>query len=247
MHNLTGRTLVRLSTAAILAIFAMTTAFMSNGGAAAAPAADPVKYLISTTADKKVNLSVKNGSITTDDGWVSILNKKGGTVWTMPLTYSLENLQFPIKVVKSRANFVTLKPITDPALAKPADAKSVAEARTMAFNYARKQNPESAGYRTKKERDDAALNRFQSEVGAGMTISSVVFAVIGVVIGIGLIGTIGCLTIVACVPALTAGVALGGIAGTVLGGSGSVVVAGLRYFQTINAPFTPPVTKKKKN
>ena len=247
MQNLTGRTPVRLFTAAVLAIFALTTAFMSSGGAADAPSADPVKYLIAPTVDKRVNLSVKNGSIKTDNGWVSILDNKGSKVWTMPLSYSLENLQFPIKVVKSSKTAVSLKPVTYLALAKPADAKSVAAARTMAFDYAKKQNPESAGYRTKKERDDAALNRFQSEVGAGMTITSVIFAAIGVVVGVALIGVVGCATIVACVPALAAGVTLGGIAGTVLGGGGSVVVAGMRYFQTITAPFTPPATKKKKN
>lgn len=246
MQNSTGRTLVRATTAVVLALMAMTTALVSSGGAAAAPAPEPVAFKLRSTGTG-ITMHVANGSITSADGWVAINDTTGRKVWTMPLSYSLENLQFPIKVVKSSKTAVSLKPVTYLALAKPADAKSVAAARTMAFDYAKKQNPESAGYRTKKERDDAALNRFQSEVGAGMTITSVIFAAIGVVVGVALIGVVGCATIVACVPALAAGVTLGGIAGTVLGGGGSVVVAGMRYFQTITAPFTPPATKKKKN
>ena len=79
-----------------------------------------------------------------------------------------------------------------------------------------------------------------------MTITSVIFAAIGVVVGVALIGVVGCATIVACVPALAAGVTLGGIAGTVLGGGGSVVVAGMRYFRPLPPLFTPPGHQEEK-
>lgn len=78
-----------------------------------------------------------------------------------------------------------------------------------------------------------------------MTITSIIFTVIGVILGVGLIGVIGCATIVACVPAITAGVAIGGIARhhhrrQRLRGRGRYPV-----LQTITSPFTPP--RKKKN
>lgn len=125
-------------------------------------------------------------------------------------------------------------PIKDLSRATPADAKQVAYSRKVTQDYA------SNGYRSRQERDDAALRRFNSEASAGITITSIIFAVIGVIIGVALIGTIGCAIIVACVPALSAGVTLGGIAGTIIGGGGSVIVAGIRYFQTVTAPFNPP-------
>ena len=72
---------MRLFTAAVLAIFALTTAFMSSGGAAAAPSADPVKAPHRAhRRQARQPLSVKNGSIKTDNGWVSILDNKGSKV-----------------------------------------------------------------------------------------------------------------------------------------------------------------------
>ena len=237
MSILSRQTITRLLTAAVIAVLAVTTALLSGGAAGAAPANNPVKYEISRDGNK-VLLSVTGGSITRDGTIVSIRNNACKAVWAMPLTYSLEDKQFPIDLVTYSSNRVALVPIKDLARSAPADAKQVGTARKYAQNYA------SGGYQTRKDRDDAALKRFNSEVAAGMTITSIVFAVIGVIIGVGLIGVVGCATIVACVPALTAGVALGGIAGTILGGGGSVVVAGIRYFQTISAPFTPPGKKK---
>lgn len=232
------RTLTRVFVAILSATVAVTTALMSGGAASAAPANNAVKYKISKS-DDTVLLSVTDGTITHDGNLVSIRNKAGVAVWAMPLTYSLEDKQFPIDLVKYSSNRVALVPIKDLSRATPANAKQVAFSRKVVQDYA------SDGYRTRQERDDAALRRFNAEASAGMTITSIIFAVIGVIIGVALIGTVGCATIVACVPALTAGVALGGIAGTILGGGGSVVVAGIRYFQTISSPFTPP--RKKTN
>ncbi|MFZ2240957.1 MAG: glycine zipper family protein [Gordonia amarae] len=238
MFVLSRQAMTRLLTAVVIAVLAVTTALMSGGAASAAPANNPVQYKIARDGDK-VLLSVTGGSITRDGDLLSIRNNAGRAVWSAPLTYSLENKQFPIDLVKYSSNRVALVPIKDPARSTPADTNMVEVSRKYAQNYA------SDGYQTRKERDDAALSRFNSEVAAGMTITSIIFTVIGVILGVGLIGVIGCATIVACVPAITAGVAIGGIAGTIIGGSGSVVVAGIRYFNTISAPFTPP--RKKKN
>ncbi len=227
------RSLTRVFIAVLTAIVAVTTALMSGGAASAAPANNAVKYKISQL-DSKVLLSVTDGTITQDGNLVSIRNKAGKAVWSMPLTYSLENNQFPIELVKYSSNRAALVPIKDLSRATPADAKQVAYSRKVAQDYA------SNGYRSRQERDDAALRRFNSEASAGITITSIIFAVIGVIIGVALIGTIGCATIIACVPALSAGVTLGGIAGTIIGGGGSVIVAGIRYFQTVTAPFNPP-------
>lgn len=191
------RSLTRVH-AVLTAIVAVTTALMSGGAASAAPANNAVKYKISQI-DSKVLLSVTDGTITQDGNLVSIRNKAGKAVWAMPLTYSLENKQFPIELVKYSSNRVALVPIKDLSRATPADAKQVAYSRKVTQDYLA-----SNGYRSRQERDDAALRRFNSEASAGITITSIIFAVIGVIIGVALIGTIGCAIIVACVPALSA-------------------------------------------
>ena len=168
------RSLTRVFIAVLTAIVAVTTALMSGGAASAAPANNAVKYKISQI-DSKVLLSVTDGTITQDGNLVSIRNKAGKAVWAMPLTYSLENKQFPIELVKYSSNRVALVPIKDLSRATPADAKQVAYSRKVTQDYA------SNGYRSRQERDDAALRRFNSEASAGITITSIIFAVIGVI------------------------------------------------------------------
>lgn len=238
MFRVSRKAVTRLLTAAVIAVLALTTALMSGGGSATAAPAD-VKYKVTKT-DDKVLLSVTDGSITHDGNLVSIRNSAGKALWSMPLTYSLENTQFPIDMVKYSSNRVALIPIKDPGRGTPADPVQVGLTRDIVRkHYA------NDGYQTKKERDDAALKRFNSEVAAGMTITSIIFTAIGAVLGGFLIGAPSCAAVVFCLPGLVTGAAVGGIAGTILGGSGSVVVAGIRYFQTITSPFTPP--RKKKN
>ena len=231
MFLVSRRAVTRLLTAAVIAVLALTTALMSGGGSATAAPAD-VKYKVSRTADK-VLLSVTDGSITQDGKLVSIRNSAGRALWSMPLTYSHDRLQFPIKVEQYSSDRVALVPITDRKLGVAADSEQIALVRKYAND----------GYQTRQERDDAALKRFNSELAAGMTVSTIVLTAIGAVVGaaLGCVGTIWA----ACAPGLIGGAAIGGIAGTIVGGGGSVVVAGIRYFQTVTSPFTPP--RKKRN
>ena len=151
-----------------------------------------MKYKISQI-DSKVLLSVTDGTITQDGNLVSIRNKAGKAVWAMPLTHSLENKQFPIELVIQPNRVARAR--SRISRATPADAKQVAYSRKVTQDYA------SNGYRSRRTRRRRAAP-LQLRGPAGITITSIIFAVIGVIIGVALIGTIGCAIIVACVPAL---------------------------------------------
>lgn len=143
MFVLSRQAMTRLLTAVVIAVLAVTTALMSGGAASAAPVNNPVQYKIARDGDK-VLLSVTGGSITRDGDLLSIRNNAGRAVWSAPLTYSLENKQFPIDLVKYSSNRVALVPIKDPARSTPADTKMVEVSRKYAQNYA------SDGYQTRR-------------------------------------------------------------------------------------------------
>lgn len=221
----------RILTILSLAI-AATTAFAGAAQAAPRPAAQPVDFNVSTTADT-VKIAVGNGTIGIDDGAVVIKNKANAEVWKLPLNYRMEDRQFPIDA-KQASNSVTLTPSKDVKRSTQVDRKQVDAARQVAAKK---------GPQTKQERDDQALARFNQQVQAGMTISTIVGTAIGAVVG----GAIGCIFAgiptagIGCIlVGLPIGATVGGIAGTVLGGGGTVIGAGIQYFQTINSPFKPP-------
>lgn len=96
----------------------------------------------------------------------------------------------------------------------------------------------AAGPQTKQERDDEALARFNQELSAGLSISSIVGTVLGAIVG----GVLGCAggIVVGCLPFIPLGASIGSIVGLALGGGGSLIWAAITYFNTINSPFVPP-------
>lgn len=232
MQNLTGRTLVRATTAAVLAIFAMTTAFMSTGGAAAAPAPKPVSYKLLNTG-KGVKMHVGNGTITSEDGWLAINDTAGRKVFTMPLSYSIDKLQFPIDIRHDGKYDVVLTPSQDKTRAVPVSTKTFEASKLIAEqDYAKKKKKkcdkamtDKDGYKSKQERDDAALNRVTSQLGTATAIGGFVGTVIGAIIGI------------AGVVTIPIGAGVGGILGTIAAGGPTLAYAVNRYFTTLNTPF----------
>lgn len=106
-------------------------------------------------------------------------------------------------------------------------------ARTAAKKESDKDKP-----KTRQERDDQALARFNQQVQAGMSLSALIGMTIGAVVG----GTIGCIlgiaaAVIGCLVAVAPAAGVGAIAGTILGGGGSAIAAGVQYFRTITAPF----------
>ncbi|GAB88073.1 hypothetical protein GORHZ_001_00050 [Gordonia rhizosphera NBRC 16068] len=217
-------TAISLATAAI-------TAFA--GVAQAAPAGPaPTTYDIALMGSS-FKITVHNGSISTTNGTLLIRNAAGATKFQMPLFYRKEYQQFPIDA-RTVGNTATLIPSKDVAR-----STAVNPVEIEALRVAAAQQVDSP--RTKQERDDQALARFNQELGAGMSISSIVGVAIGALIG----GVLGCvpglaLAVVGCIPGFLLGASLGSVLGLVLGGGGSLIFSAITYFNTINSPFVPP-------
>lgn len=236
MQNLTGRTLVRVTTAAVLAIFALTTAFLSTGGAAAAPAPKPVSYKLLNTG-KGVKMHVGNGTITSEDGWVAINDTAGRKVWTMPLSYSLNKLQFPIDIRHDGKYDAVLTPSQDKSRAVPVSTKTFESSKLIAEqDYAKKKKKcdkamtDKDGYKSKQERDDAALSRVTSQLGTATAIGTFIGTAIGFIVTLPAGGV--------------EGAAIGAVIGTIVAGGPTLVYAVSRYFTTLGTPFKATVCPK---
>lgn len=213
----------------------MTAAITAFAGTAyAAPKSAPAgTYDASWNADS-LTLKVHNASLSTKDNTLSIRDLSGTELFRMPLNYRMESRQFPIDAQKS-GNKVTLTPSRDIKRSTPVAATEVQKLRDVARRNV-------AAPQTRQERDDQALQRFQSQLSAGMTVSSLIGTIVGGIVG----GALGCVVGLAATPlgcvllGIPAGAAAGGIVGLALGGGGTLIGAGIHYFQTINSPFTPP-------
>lgn len=214
-------------------VTAAITAFA--GTAYAAPKSAPAgTYDASWNADS-LTLKVHNASLSTKDNTLSIRDLSGTELFRMPLNYRMESRQFPIDAQKS-GNKVTLTPSRDIKRSTPVAATEVQKLRDVARRNV-------AAPQTRQERDDQALQRFQSQLSAGMTVSSLIGTIVGGIVG----GVLGCaltsvtLTPIGCIiVGIPVGAAAGGIVGLALGGGGTLIGAGIQYFQTINSPFRPP-------
>ncbi|MEE4025149.1 glycine zipper family protein [Gordonia sp. PKS22-38] len=210
----------------------VTVAFTAFAGVAQAvpTGSAPTTYDIHTTPSS-FTITVHNGTISTANGVLAIRNSAGATAFQMPLSYRKEYQQFPIDA-KTVGNSATLIPSRDLSRANPV---SPAEVEPLRVEAATKQVD---GPRTKQERDDQALARFNQTLGAGFTIAQLVGTVLGAIVG----GVLGCAggIVVGCLPFIPLGAGIGGIIGLALGGGGTLIVAAIQYFETINSPFVPP-------
>lgn len=221
----------------LISIFSFVTVAITAfaGVAQAAPTQPaPTTYDIHTTASS-FSITVHNGSISTDNGVLAIRNNAGATAFQMPLNYRKEYLQFPIDT-RTSGDTATLIPSRDVARAVPVDPVEVEKLRVQAAKEQKADGPQ-----TKRERDDEALARFNQELSAGVSISSLVGTVLGAIVG----GVAGCLlglplAGLGCLPGIPLGASLGGIAGLALGGGGTLIYSAIQYFNTINSPFVPP-------
>ncbi|MYR08374.1 glycine zipper family protein [Gordonia sp. SID5947] len=207
---------------------ALITAFAGSVQAAPAKPA-PTTYDVAVRAGS-FSLTVHNGSISTNSGALVIRNSAGAEKFRMPLAYRKEYQQFPIDA-RTVGNTATLIPSRNVARSTPVNPVEVEALRVIAANQV-------DAPQTKKERDDQALARFNQELSAGLTISSLVGTVLGAIVG-GVLGCAGGIA-VGCLPFIPLGASIGGIVGLALGGGGSLIGAAIQYFNTINSPFVPP-------
>ncbi|MCK8615569.1 glycine zipper family protein [Gordonia sp. C13] len=176
-----------------------------------------------------LTLTLHNASASTENGTLTIRDFGGAEVFRMPLAYRMEDRQFPIDA-RQAGNKVTLIPSRNNARSVAVNAAEVNSLRHQV-----------AAPTTRQERDDQALTRFQQQLSAGTTVSSLVGTIVGAIVG-GLIGCIVGITaaVVGCLVGVAPAAAVGGIIGLALGGGGTLIGAGLQYFQTINSPFKAP-------
>ncbi len=196
----------------------------------AAPSSESVHYRLSA-GPSSVSLSVTDGTIAREGSDLVIKNGAGKSLFRMALWYRDEFLELPIDAHVTPTS-ATLVPSRDKLRAHLADPVQVNAMRAVAAK-------EAPTKQTKQQRDNEALTRFNGQLSAGMTISSLVGlglgAVVGAVVGCGfgaaLGAGIGCLF-----PGIQIGAALGSIVGIILGGGGTLILSAIQYFQTINSP-----------
>ncbi|MBM7276775.1 glycine zipper family protein [Gordonia rubripertincta] len=222
------RTLVAV---AISLATVVITAFA--GTAQAAPKqAGPATYDASWN-QTSLTLTLHNASASTDNGSLTIRGLNGAELFHMPLAYRMEDRQFPIDA-RQAGNKVTLIPSRNNARSVAVNPSEVEKLRDSARHQV-------AAPQTRQERDDQALVRFQQQLSAGTSVSSLVGTIIGAIVG----GFIGCVVgitaaVVGCLVGVAPAAAVGGLVGLVIGGGGTLIGAGIHYFNTINSPFTPP-------
>ncbi|MET9201187.1 glycine zipper family protein [Gordonia sp. NPDC003585] len=209
----------------IAAVFAQWAA--TGTRAAAAPRGVGV---VVTMHASSVTFALENGSAQVRAGRLTILNRTGTDIGQVPLSYRLENRQFPI-AVRVVGRTVTLIPVRDVARSTVLNPRDVARVRGVAGSKPNR-------HLTRQERDDQALARFNQQLAAGMSISALVGLTVGAIVG----GTVGCLlglvaAVVGCLVAVAPAAGVGSVVGTILGGGGTAVIAGFHYFQTITSPF----------
>ena len=198
----------------------------------AAPSSESVHYRLSG-GPTSMSLSVADGTIAREGSDLVIKNGAGKALFRMALWYRDEYLEYPIDAQVTPTS-ATLVPSKDKLRAHLVDPVHVNAMRAVAA----KATPQKQTKQTKQQRDDEALTRFNGQLSAGMTISSLVGLTVGAIIG----GAIGCAIgavaagIGCIVPGIEIGATLGSIVGIILGGGGTLILSAIQYFQTINSP-----------
>lgn len=208
---------------------AVLTLPLLHATAHAAPSTS-VHYRLTSTATA-LNLSITDGVIAREGSDIVIKNPLGQTLFRLGLHYRDEYLEFPIDANVTPKS-VSLIPSRDISRAHPIDPVQVNAMRAIAAKQTEQKQ-------TKQQRDDEALARFNGELSAGMTISSLVGlglgALIGAVVGCGFGAALG--AGIGCIfPGIEIGATLGSIVGVILGGGGTLIYSAINYFQTINSP-----------
>ena len=169
----------------------------------------------------------------------------GGKVATkLPLTYTLNNVDYPIsQAVSSDKRTLTLSPVTDPSKVKVSDKPVAVAPGQKVIPLVQQAKPIASD-----AENQLALQAFTSQLGMGTTVGSLVGtaigAALGFVAGVVVAGSV-CLVppFIECIatafPIVATVATIGGIGGTVLAGGGALVTSGWDYIQTLYAaPYT---------
>ncbi|WP_424808290.1 ammonium transporter [Rhodococcus sp. 27YEA15] len=203
--------------AAAIAALTVAATGIASGVSYAEPETSPNVSYTAGIVDNAVVTTIDAGAfrLSGDGSRVDLQNGEGATLVSLPLVFNLGNIQFPFdRTISEDGRTLTLTPNLDPARSEP---KPVAD--------------ELAPPATDEEKK-AAMDMFQSQLGLATQIGSLTGTIIGAVIGcvVGLPGLI-----VGCLPGMATGASIGGIAGTILAGGGTAVVAGFDLMRVLNS------------
>ncbi|MET7768270.1 hypothetical protein [Nocardia sp. NPDC005366] len=217
------------------------TGVMSAAVSAAAPAETPINFTARATDDGRSIVTVDSGSLVVEDGAFEVKTGGGTVVAATPLTFRLDDFEFPIAAAIS-GHTATLTPNLDPA---------AAVYRPVALPY-----EEGAPWKTPYDREQAAWSRLTSTISAGATIGTLVGGLAGGALGcvlggiagatvasatiIGLFGPFVPAAAVGCVAGIVAVGAIGTLVGQILVTAPVSIGAAIQYFTTISGPFNAP-------
>ncbi|MEV6656881.1 hypothetical protein [Nocardia fluminea] len=233
--------------------FAATSALLiaamgvTAGTVNAAPveeAAAPINYTAEFVNDSQAVITTDAGSMVVEDGAFKIKAANGTTVAGLPLSFKIDEFEFPIAAQIS-GNAATLTPELDmtKAVYKP-----------VALPY-----ENQAPWKTEYEREQAAWSRMTSTISMGATIGTLVGGLGGAAVGCALgaitlaapsailLPILGALpgAVAGCVMGATAIGALGVLGGQIFVTAPFAIGAAIQYFTTISQPFTPPAAPAK--
>jgi hypothetical protein len=223
------------ATSALLIAAMGVTAGTVNAAPATEAANDAVRYS-AVSNDTQSVITTDSGSMVVEDGYFKIKAADGKVIGAAPLTFQVDDFQFPIAAAIT-GNSATLTPQIDQAHAvyKP-----------VALPY-----ENQAPWKNDYEREQAAWSRLTSTVSMAATVGTMVGGIGGAAVGC-LAGGIflgalsGTLTLLfGLVPGAVAGCLigiatigpLGVLAGQLLVTGPAIVLAGIQYFTTINQPY----------
>ncbi|MEV6326041.1 hypothetical protein AB0M45_33475 [Nocardia sp. NPDC051787] len=214
---------------------------IASGSAGAAPSGDDgaVGFTAKATDTQSI-ITTDAGSMVVEDGVFKIKTSQGATVAGMPLTFRVDDFEFPIAAdIADRT--ATLTPKFDVA---HATYKPVA----LPFE-------DKAPWKTEYDREVAAFNRMKDTIAAGATVGTLIGGIgggaVGCVLGgiagatvasatiIGLFGAFIPAAAIGCLGGIIAVGALGTLAGQLLITAPVAIGAAIQYFATINQPFVP--------
>ncbi|MBF6213863.1 hypothetical protein IU433_28715 [Nocardia puris] len=228
--------------AVVAAMLTVATGVTAGTAVAApeAPAADVINFTADSTDTQSI-ISIDQGSLVVEDGALKIKAADGTTVAGTPLTFRLDEFEFPIAAqIAGRTATLTPQLSLDKAIYKPV---------ALPFEN-------QAPWKTEYEREQAAWSRLTSTVSLGAAIGTLVGGLgggaLGCVLGgiagatvasatiVGLFGPFIPAAAIGCLGGILAVGALGTLAGQIFVTAPFAIGAVIQYFTTINQPFTPP-------
>lgn len=234
---------------AVTALACATTSGIATAAPAASPSAAPGIHYTAQIHGRSVLFSTDLGSLTVRDRHLDVLDDHGTEVASLPLTYRLNNRDFPIAATITDRT-VALTPDTNPAAATSASDTPRTEVRPIVAAL----RPVAATYPSPDARSADALSTLTEQ----LTVASMLSGMLGTIVGAGIgciaglvVGTaattpvawlLGVGPIAGCVGGAVLFGSMGAIGGTLLVGGPIVIGSVIQYFQTMNAPIVPTPT-----